>query len=108
MDGVLNCDLKHPDEVVLKLPAWLHYTKPNSTDTVCIDREIVDTIKHLWKHEIHTLSSCSGHGKEPPNIVVASGYAKEDLDRIVALIAEVDQRKWVIFQWHLIKVRGPR
>jgi hypothetical protein len=91
-----------PFEVKLKLPKYLQ--KYRTTNTVCIDKEIVPVIKFLWKNKIETLGCCSGHNKALPSIVISEHYKKAEIREIRKLIFEVDSRRWDIFQWKLTKV----
>lgn len=87
-------------EIVLDVP--LHI-KPfrNNKESVSIDYEIEDVIKHLWNNKICTLGCCSGHEKYKPSIIIANSYNSTEIKKIYALINEVDTRDWEIFQWRL-------
>ena len=71
---------------------------------VYVDKSISKTIQHLWEHNIYTKGSCSGHGKENPNIVVENDMCPENAEIIKKLIAEIDGRQWDILSWKLTKL----
>ena len=90
----------------LKCPKFIQKYK-NNTEFVSIDKDIVDTIKYLWKNKIETLGSCCGIGREygnKPNIVIPECYTDNDIEKIKKIISEVDDRKWIIFQWRNVVV----
>ena len=71
---------------------------------VCIDECIADTLQYLWDKGIATLSSCCGHGRIKPNIVLPQRFSKEDADQVRDLISHVDGRQYDLLSWHLINV----
>lgn len=68
---------------------------------VCVDKCIAETIRWLWFNNIQTLGCCCGHNEDPPSVVVESGYTLDDAENIRSLIAEVDDRTWIIYKWQL-------
>ena len=91
MDNVLNCNLKNSDEVILNLPD--NIAKHRDDRTVCIDREIVDVIKYLWKNNINTFGCCCGHKMMKPSVII-----EKDTDKVKKIISEVDNREWEILK----------
>jgi len=89
-------------EEIIKLPKNIMPGK--EIRTVSIDTEIIKEIKWLWKNKIQTLGCCSGHRKENPSVVIADGYDKTEIKKIVKLLAMIDNKKWDILQWQVKKV----
>lgn len=67
---------------------------------VMVDACIAHVVKHLWDAGKVTLSSCCGHGKNPPGLVLDN--AERDYAAVRALIAEVDDRSFDLWQWQLV------
>ena len=91
---------------ILNVPDHIKEFRKNN-DTVCIDVEIVDTIKHLWKNKIKTLGCCQDdpvHKK--PCVVVPTEYRESKMRKITEIIKEIDDREWVIYQWTLVRWNG--
>ena len=88
--------------VVLDLPEWCDTGKQNRT--ISADKCIAHVITHLWDHGIETLSNCCGHNKAKPSLVIAAGYNKTQINEIVGIIMEVDNRGWELQQWQILKV----
>ena len=92
-------------EVVLNLPENIDTCK--EIRTVSIDDCIVPVIKHLWENNINTLGCCCMHGKGNPCMVISSDYKNAEIqDVIIPLIAQIDSRKWDIYQWRLTRVNS--
>jgi hypothetical protein len=90
-------------QIILKVPKHIQPVR-NNKETVGVDEEIVDTIKHLWKNKIITLGCCQGikgSYKGTPNLIIEQGYKEKDILKIKKLIKEVDNRDWTILQWRL-------
>lgn len=91
------------NQYILELPSFLNkYRQGSNKKTVCIDKCIVEHIKKLWSLEIHTLSSCCGHGNpyfSGPEIVLAEFYSQEEIEDIGRIIDRVDDKKWNLYQW---------
>ena len=78
--------------------------KYDDSGIVGIDFCIATTIKHLWDNGIATGGSCCGHNQENPSIVIQKNKlepAKKEAEKIRKLIAEVDDREWIIYSWIL-------
>ena len=73
-------------------------------NTVSVDACIVPVVKHLWAQGIVTRSSCCGHGKKPPSLVLEDSIPQERAKHIRALIAEVDKRQFDLYSWKLVGV----
>lgn len=86
-------------EDVLVLPEHICVQRENRT--VAVDRCIAGQIRALWTADIQTLGCCCGHGKEPPSIVIESGYTDDEVGDIEKLLAAADSRQWEIMQWRL-------
>lgn len=91
------------DQCVLKLPKFL-VTFRHNKDTVCIDKCIQKNIESLWTKKIITFGCCCGHTKDPPSIVISPEYRKGDYQKIRTILAGVDDRKWILFQWQRNKL----
>ena len=92
MDSVLNCNLKKPDEVIMKLPDNIATHRKNRN--VCIDKEIHKVIKHLWNNGIDTLNCCCGHKMMKPSVIINS--ENSNIKKTKKIIAEIDNRDWEI------------
>jgi len=98
-----NLDTDKQNTVILPCPEIIKPFRQNKK-TICIDAEIVPVVEHLWQNGIVTLSSCCGHGTQPPSLVIADTYCLESIVEIRLLIAEIDpDNLWDIFQWRLVK-----
>ena len=84
--------------VIAELPPEIATDRENRS--VCLDRCIADTIRHLWNNGIQTLGCCCGHNKEKPNVVIAQN---EDIQNVCGLINSVDDRQWDVCRWELVK-----
>jgi hypothetical protein len=93
------CPTNGTREVVVTAPP--HMPKDNG---YCIDACIVDAIKMLWSHGVHTGGCCCGHngvfGEPNPHVIVTD---REDAERTKRLLAEHDHRTWDVMQWRLVK-----
>ena len=91
--------------VTIKCPEMLKIYRTNK-ETISIDESIVKVMKHLWENYIITLGSCCGDGIEDgrPTIVIHQCYSNKEIDDIVKLINEVDDRDWAICQWRNVEV----
>ena len=78
--------------------------KPTPHKTIYVDACIVNVLKYLWERNIYTKSSCCGHNLHKPSIVVKDEMNKENVKIIRKLIKEVDNRKWDICSWKLVKM----
>lgn len=85
-------------EAVLPSPPHLMDIKPGH---ICIDACLVPVIKKLWDHQVVTLSSCCGHRREAPNIVLGDDV---DADMVRQLANTVDERHIKLLQWRLVEV----
>lgn len=84
-------------EVMVPKPDWSERT----SDTIGLDACIADDILKLWANGIRTLSSCCGHMKAPPSIVVESKtHPKEMADAYIAKIKKLVPG-WEVYQWEL-------
>jgi hypothetical protein len=92
-------------QTVLPLPQFLAKYRTNK-ETVCIDEEIVDTMKVLWEHGIETLGCCQEAEGSMPTIIVASHYDMAKINEIDAILRKCDERKFVILQWKNAIVDG--
>ncbi len=88
-------------EVVLTPPEGLGIDRA----TVCVDACIAAVVAHLWANQVATLSSCCGHGREEPSLVLDA--SERDFTAVRSLIAEVDDRFFELYQWHLVTVGTP-
>ena len=73
-----------------------------------IDICMIDVLKYLWKNNIVTLGHCCGHkGKfsKNPSIIISENYKKNEVQKIYKLIKDIDNRKFEIYQWQLIKIK---
>ena len=74
---------------------------PLDDGTVCIDKCISKVIKHLWKNDIYTISSCCGHNKRKPSLVFTENLSGIEAYRIKRIIKEIDDRDFDIMSWIL-------
>lgn len=88
-------------QVTVDLPTWVATEKQNRT--VCIDRCIEPVIQYLWSKHINTLSSCCGHNKANPSIVVGTST---DIKKVFKVLAEVDGRDWIVSRWERIDYKA--
>lgn len=84
-------------QVLLSKPSWLD----RNGDTVAIDNCIAKTVEALWSVGYHTLSSCCGHGRDKPSLVLDPS---ENPDEVRGVIEEVDGREFRLYQWKLTEV----
>ncbi len=98
---MMGCNCSH-NGITVALPDWVDTGKQNRT--VSIDECIVPVIKALWDERFETLGCCCGHGKEAPGVVIASSYGVHDVRWIKKVVRTMDDRKWDIYQWKLVKV----
>ena len=71
----------------------------------CMDKEVIELCDALnCLPGVETEISCSGHGKEPPNIIIGQGYKEKDITKIKKIIKSIDDRYWIIYQWGLVRV----
>jgi len=68
---------------------------------ICVDACIEHVIRNLWKNKMGTQGSCCGHAGRfgEPRIIISPG---EDGKKARELIAEVDNREFIISQWRLV------
>lgn len=69
-------------------------------ETVCVDACIATVVTYLWSCGVVTLSSCCGHGRERPGLVLGQ---HEDMAVARACISKVDDRAWNLSQWRLVE-----
>lgn len=91
-----NKDIGELPEVIMRRPDWL--PDGERLNGVPVDYCLAPTINHLWKNNIHTLSSCCGHGVDDPSLVIKASHAP-DLENIFDLIAEYDSRNFTLNYW---------
>ena len=87
---------------ILDLPDHVCAWKENRT--VCIDQCIVEQVKALWAAGYETLGSCCGHSKEGPSVIMAEGYAQEEITQKIVPTLATDSREWLIMQRRLAGV----
>jgi len=87
------------NSITLQLPDYLKETRNNPY--VSIDECIISTIQQLWDNNIITHGCCCGHNKDNPSIVVESNYNTDDIIKIKRILKQIDNRKWIIYQWRL-------
>lgn len=90
-------ELDIPEDIAVHLDGSYRETRK-----VFVDGCIAHVIQHLWANKIITLSSCCGHNKSNPGLVVrGKNDYKPYCKKILKLISEVDDRKWDICMWSL-------
>jgi hypothetical protein len=74
-----------------------------------VDECIADTVTAIWDAGYITLSSCCGHGRGAPSLVIggSSDGTPEIISAMEQIIAEVDGRTFRLHQWQLVEV-SPR
>jgi hypothetical protein len=89
-------------EVALPRPSWSERT----SDVIMVDACIAETVKAIWDAGIITLSSCCGHGRSEPSLVIgqSSDGTPEIIEQMRNIIAEHDGRRWRLHQWQLVDV----
>ncbi len=89
----------------VKCPEIIKMYRENK-DTIAVDESIVNVLVHLWRNNIITLGSCCGENILPgkPNVIIHQSYSNDDIDNIVKLIKEVDDRDWMVCQWRNVEV----
>lgn len=89
-------------EVALPKPEW----SSRNGDVIMVDACISETVKAIWDAGYITLSSCCGHGKNEPSLVVGESTdgSPEILAAMRNIIAEHDGRRWHLHQWQLVEV----
>lgn len=89
-------------EVALSKPAWSTRQSP----VIMVDACIASTVRALWDAGYITLSSCCGHGRDAPSLVLGEGSdgSDEKAAEIRALIKEIDGRTYRLYQWRLTEV----
>jgi hypothetical protein len=92
-----NGDFGEKPEVPLDPPSWSDRTQP-----IMVDACIAHVVQHLWNQGVVTLSSCCGHGKRPPSVVL-SGDPWSPIE-VQQTIADVDGRAWDVYQWQLVQL----
>jgi hypothetical protein len=97
-NGDISLEGKTPQVVMPPPESWNHGRD------ICIDACISETIGHVWRSGIYTLNSCCGHGKDDPTIIVEQNCSKDEANRIRAIIAEVDSRKFKLISWTLTEI----
>lgn len=104
MTGSCNCysyngDFGEKPEVALPKPEW----SSRNGDTIMVDACIADTVKAIWDAGYITLSSCCGHGRDSPSLVL--GESSDSSPEIIAAIREVidrtDGRTFRLYRWEL-------
>lgn len=97
-----NWEIGELPQVALPKPAW----SDRNGDTIMIDHCIAPAVKALWDLGYITLSSCCGHGRETPSLVVGNSTdgSPEKLAAMRAIIANVDGRDYRLYQWQLVEV----
>lgn len=89
--------------VVVATPAWLWDRRAIPENGIHIDSCIADVVTALWDRDIYTLSSCCGHGKMRPSLVLDN--ASDIPLHARAALAEIDpDRDWELLQWQLTDV----
>jgi hypothetical protein len=88
--------------VLLPTPERVAKHRTNPDTGIAVDACIADVVAHLWANDVWTLSSCCGHGRKPPGLVLNDD--RYDVDRLHALVAEVDGRRFEFWQWQLVQL----
>ncbi len=100
-----NCDTYnkkvHGERPTIPLPKpeW----SSRHGDTILVDACIAMTVKALWNAGHITLSSCCGHNRSDPSLVLENGN-NVNLLGILNVISEVDGRVFRLYQWKLIRL----
>lgn len=92
-----NWEVGQLPEVALPTPAWAD----RMTDTIMVDHCIADTVRAIWAAGLHTLSSCCGHDRDKPSLVLTGDG---EADAVRKVIAEVDGREFRLYEWKLTEV----
>lgn len=88
-----NAGYGNRKEVVVEAPPG--YGK----EKICLDACIAETIKELWSRGIHTSSSCCGHGRLNPSIVLCDAADEALAEQCKNILDEIDPRPWEISYW---------
>ncbi len=89
-------------KIRLQKPEW----SSRHGDTIEIDACIAAVVKNIWDAGYITLSSCCGHGKDSPSLVLGSGSdsSHEKLLDICKIIKSMDGRVFRLYRWELIEI----
>jgi hypothetical protein len=91
--------------VRLPCPPPVAHTRHHPEDGIYVDACIAHVVAHLWENGVWTLSSCCGHGRKPPGVVLNDD--RYDPARLRAVVAQVDDRPFEFWQWQLVRVHPP-
>jgi len=80
--------------VILDRPDFMAAVE--SKPQIAIDACIVEQVKTLWAAGVTTYSSCCGHGKTRPSVVVDAGKA---LSAKALLTMRDPKRNWRVYYW---------
>lgn len=86
-------------EVMVPAPEWALTCLGEPKETICLDACIAETIQELWRRGICTESSCCGHNRMRPSVVVSTD---EDMAHVKKVLDEIDRRNWEISQWQRV------
>lgn len=91
-------------QVIVPKPEW----SSRNGDTIALDACIAPVVEAIWAAGHITLSSCCGHGRQAPGLVLGDGSdaTPEIIADIERIIAEVDGRRFTLHQWQLVEVSG--
>lgn len=95
-----NWELGGLPQILVPKPAW----SDRNGDTIALDHCLATTVQALWEAGYITLSSCCGHGKNAPSLVLEGGVGPEVVASIRRLIADVDGREFRLYQWQIVEV----
>jgi len=85
-------------EKVLDVPEYYELKRCDGKpkDQIGVDACIASAVEYLLDKDVLTLSSCCGHGKESPSIVLGG---KEDAENAKGMLALIDDRWFKCMYW---------
>lgn len=84
-----------PPDLIEKIMSY----RPGCSKEISIDACIVEHVQALWDAGCVTLSSCCGHNRVPPSIVIDEHHTSAEAAMFAAVLAVIDDRPWGMAQW---------
>ncbi|MFX0183858.1 MAG: hypothetical protein ACFE95_12310 [Candidatus Hodarchaeota archaeon] len=94
------CDKSN--SVKMELPHGMNKLRKNRF--IYVDECVECWIRMLWDRKFETVSSCCGHGKHGPILIIANFYKKRDIVEIENILKQDLNRVWEILQIKTVKV----
>jgi len=88
---------------IIPTPDWWWGERAVPENGIAIDSCIADVVEELWGRGVKTAGSCCGHGNGPPSLIFPT-HDQESPALCRSVLAEIDDRAWLLEQWRLVDV----